>query len=96
MLVVFHLIDVKNPAIGKTFASLAAVGVDGVQFGVHGADVDDLLARRAGLRCGSLPIGDAAGFQIRLRNGLEHRMGVIGPLDLAGIGCNRENAIERR
>ena len=90
------LVNVENPAIGEALAFLAAVRIDGVQFGIHGADVDDLLAWRAWLRRRRLPIGDATRFQIRLGQSLENRVRVIGPLDVARIGRKREHTIERR
>ena len=90
------LVDVDNPALPEIGAGAPGVGVDRMQLGVHRADVDPLLAGLPRHRRLRLPVGDAAVLQVRLRQRLQHGVGVIGPLHLSGVGLEREDPIEGR
>ncbi|MGY3451999.1 hypothetical protein ACVILH_004341 [Bradyrhizobium sp. USDA 4353] len=93
---VVPLVDVEDALVREALAELSGIGVHGEELRVHGAEIDDLLARLAGDGIGRLPIGDAAVLQRRLCQRLQRRLGIEGPFDLAGPGVQRDHAIERR
>src|SRR6478736_3370663 len=76
-------------------ARLAGVGVDGVELGVHRADVDNLLALHSTLHILGLPVGYAAVLQVRLRQRFEHRVGVELPFLFSGTRIERYDPVER-
>ena len=87
-------VDVEDAALAEVGAGLAGVGVDRMELRVHRADIDALLARLAGRGLGGGPVGDAAVLQVGLGQRLEHRVAVVGPLDRAGVGLEREDSVE--
>ena len=91
-----EVIDVEDAVRAEVGTGRAGVGVDGVQLGVHRADIDALVAGLAGDRALGLPVGDAAVLEVGLGQRLEHGMGVVGPLHAAGVGLDREDPVERR
>ena len=90
------LVDVDDATAAEIGTGLAAIGIDRMQLGIHGADVDPLLARLARGDRFRLPIRDAAILQIRLGQRLEHRLGVVGPFDFSGVGLKRKDPVKRR
>ena len=90
------LVDIDDAALAEIGAGLARVGIDRMQLRIHRADIDALLARLRRGRGIRLPVGDAAVLEIGLRQRFKHRLGVIGPFHLAGIGLEREDPVEGR
>lgn len=78
----------------ESLAFPAGIGVQREQLRIHGADVDDFLARLPGLRIFRFPIGDAPRLQGRLRHGLERGMRVEFPAHLAAGRAQREDPIK--
>ena len=89
-------VDVENPALPEIGTRRPGVGVDRMQLGIHRPDVDPLLAGLPRHRRLRLPVGHAAVLQVRLRQRLQHGVGVIGPLHLSGVGLQREDPVEGR